>query len=112
MTAAVERARDLVALDLALDALEQIDVRKSRVVELRYFCGLSVEETAAALAVSQRRYRDWRLARAWLRRELRQGSTDGSDRWSRIEQLYHEAANSIGRSGRFLARRAPTIQPC
>ena len=79
MTAAVERAPDLVALDLALDALEQIDERKSRVVELRFFCGLSVEETAAALAVSHETvYRDWRLARAWLRRELRQGSTDGS----------------------------------
>jgi RNA polymerase sigma factor (TIGR02999 family) len=79
MTAAVERAPDLVALDHALDALEQIDARKSRVVELRFFCGLSVEETAAALAVSHETvYRDWRLARAWLRRELRQGSTDGS----------------------------------
>ena len=47
MMAAVERAPDLVALNLALDALEQIDARESRVVELRYFCGLSVEETAA-----------------------------------------------------------------
>jgi RNA polymerase sigma factor (TIGR02999 family) len=76
---AVERAPDLMELDLALAALERIDERKSRVVELRFFCGLSVEETAEALAVSQETvYRDWRLARAWLRRELRNGSTDES----------------------------------
>lgn len=76
---AVERAPDLLELDLALAALEQLDARKSRVIELRFFCGLSVEETSEALGVSvETVYRDWRLARAWLRRELRNGSTDGS----------------------------------
>jgi len=61
----------LVALDAALDALASIDERKSRVVELRYFGGLSVEETASALSVSRDTVlRDWRLAKIWLKREL------------------------------------------
>ncbi len=73
----VARSADFVALDDALTGLEKIDPRKSRVVELRYFCGLSVEETAAALTVSQETvYRDWRLAKAWLRKELRRGASD------------------------------------
>ena len=63
---------DLVALDDALSGLAAVDARKSRVVELRFFGGLSVEETADALAVSpQTVMRDWKLARAWLGRELR-----------------------------------------
>jgi RNA polymerase sigma factor (TIGR02999 family) len=63
---------DLVALGDALDALAQIDARKSRVIELRFFGGLSVEETAAVLEVSPDTVkRDWRLAKAWLLRELR-----------------------------------------
>jgi RNA polymerase sigma factor (TIGR02999 family) len=63
---------DLVALDDALQALSVFDERKSRVVELRFFGGLSVEETAAALDVSPDTVmRDWRLAKAWLQRELR-----------------------------------------
>jgi RNA polymerase sigma factor (TIGR02999 family) len=79
MAVAVERAPNLVELDHALQALERIDERKSRVVELRFFGGLSVEETAAALDVSHETvYRDWRLAKAWLRRELRKGPADGS----------------------------------
>lgn len=62
---------DLVALDDALKALEVVDARKSRVIELRFFGGLSVEETAAVLKVSQETVmRDWKLARSWLRREL------------------------------------------
>jgi len=65
------RGGALVALDDALLALAKIDERKSRVVELRYFGGLSVEETAEALKVSTETVkRDWRLARTWLRREL------------------------------------------
>src|SRR5262249_42513225 len=60
---------DLIALSEALDAFAQLDERKSRVVELRYFGGLTVEETAAALSISPETVaRDWRLARAWLRR--------------------------------------------
>jgi RNA polymerase sigma factor (TIGR02999 family) len=62
-----ERAPDLVALDDALDALAKIDERKSRVVELRFFGGLSVAETAEVLKVSTDVVlRDWRLAKLWL----------------------------------------------
>jgi RNA polymerase sigma factor (TIGR02999 family) len=66
-----EPALDLLALDRALDALAAVDPRKCRVVELRYFGGLSVEETAEVLAVSPDTVkRDWRLAKLWLLREL------------------------------------------
>ena len=62
----------LVALDTALHRLEQIDPRLSRVVECRYFGGMSVEEAAEALQVSPATIkRDWSVARAWLNRELR-----------------------------------------
>jgi RNA polymerase sigma-70 factor, ECF subfamily len=61
----------LIALDDALNQLQQADVRKARVVELRYFGGLSVEETAAVLKVSEETVaRDWRLARGWLLSEV------------------------------------------
>jgi RNA polymerase sigma factor (TIGR02999 family) len=64
-------ALDLVALDRALEALAKFDVRKSRVIELRFFGGLSVEETAEVLHVSADTIkRDWRLAKLWLLREL------------------------------------------
>jgi RNA polymerase sigma factor (TIGR02999 family) len=70
----VEPGRDLVALDEALDGLAKMDERKARVVEMRFFGGLTVEETAAALSVSPDTVmRDWRLAKAWLLRELRGG---------------------------------------
>lgn len=66
-----EREPDIVALDEALSALAAIDDRKSRVVELRFFGGLSVEETAEVLEVSPETVmRDWRLAKSWLLREL------------------------------------------
>ncbi len=66
-----ERAIDLVALDDALKRLSQMDERKSRVVELRFFGGLSLEETADILKVSLRTIeRDWTLAKAWLRAEI------------------------------------------
>ena len=65
-----ERGRDLVALDDALTALATVDDRKSRVIELRFFGGLSVEETAAILKVSvDTVMRDWKLAKAWLSRD-------------------------------------------
>lgn len=68
-----EPGHDLVALDDALVALADFDERKSRVIELRFFAGLSVEETANVLKVSvDTVMRDWKLARAWLLRELRQ----------------------------------------
>jgi len=66
-----ERGQDLVALDDALQALAAIDPRKSQVVEMRFFGGLSVEETAEALHVSPETVmRDWKLAKVWLAREL------------------------------------------
>ncbi len=69
-----ERAAELVALDDALEALAKVDPRKSRVVEMRYFGGLSVEETAEVLKVSvDTVMRDWRLAKTWLLRELSGG---------------------------------------
>ena len=65
------RDREIVAIDEALDALAQIDPRKARVVELRFFGGLSVEETAEVLKISaQSVMRDWKMARAWLMTEL------------------------------------------
>jgi RNA polymerase sigma-70 factor, ECF subfamily len=65
------RARELIALDDALNAMAKVDPRKARVVELRFFAGLSVEETAEVLKVSSDTVkRDWRLARAWLLAEL------------------------------------------
>jgi RNA polymerase sigma-70 factor, ECF subfamily len=67
----IEPTRELLALDEALDALASVDARKSSVVELRFFGGLSVEETAIVLEVSvDTVMRDWKLARAWLLREL------------------------------------------
>jgi RNA polymerase sigma factor (TIGR02999 family) len=66
-----EPAAELVALDDALKALESVDARKSQVVELRYFGGLSIEEAADVLKVSPITVmRDWNLAKAWLYREL------------------------------------------
>ncbi len=68
---AAEPSEDLVALDDALQALSAIDQRKAKVVELRFFGGLSVEETATALGVSADTVmRDWKLAKVWLLREL------------------------------------------
>ena len=65
------RPNALVALDDALDALAAFDTRKAKVIELRFFGGLSVEETAAVLNISpQSVMRDWKLARAWLMREM------------------------------------------
>jgi RNA polymerase sigma factor (TIGR02999 family) len=62
---------DLVAVDDALEALALLDARKSQIVELRFFGGLSVKETAEVLKVSEETvHRDWRLAKSWLRREL------------------------------------------
>jgi RNA polymerase sigma factor (TIGR02999 family) len=66
-----ERAAEVVALDDALKTLAEMDVRKSQIVELRFFGGLSIEETAEVLAVSPGTVmRDWTLAKAWLRREI------------------------------------------
>lgn len=68
----VDKAGDLLALDDALSALAEFDERRSRVVELRFFGGLSVNEIADVLQISPDTVmRDWKLARTWLRRELR-----------------------------------------
>ena len=62
---------DLLALDEALDTLEEVDPRKARIIELRFFTGLTVEETAVALGVSPETVkRDWKLAKAWLHLQL------------------------------------------
>jgi RNA polymerase sigma factor (TIGR02999 family) len=72
-----ERNADLVALDDALEALEKLDARQARVVELRFFAGMSYEETAEALNVSVGTVRrDWSFAQAWLFRELSKGGSD------------------------------------
>ena len=68
----VSKGNDLPAVDDALKALEAIDPRKARVVEMRFFGGLSVEETAEAMKVSPETVmRDWKFAKAWLQRELK-----------------------------------------
>lgn len=67
-----EPAGNLVAIDEALETLMKVDERKGRVVELRFFGGLTVEETAEALAVwSDTVLRDWKFAKAWLMREIK-----------------------------------------
>lgn len=70
-----ERSAELLALDEALDRLEQFDPLKARVVELRHFGGLSVQETAEVLNISEVSViRHWGLAKSWLRRQVRGGS--------------------------------------
>jgi RNA polymerase sigma-70 factor (ECF subfamily) len=71
-----DRQTDIVALDDALRALADVDPRKSRVVEMRFFGGLSIKEVAEVLSISEESVqRDWRLAKVWLLRELSQGTT-------------------------------------
>ena len=72
LTVAVDESSvDLIALDEALARLAEIDLQQARLVELRYFSGLSLEETAEALHISRATAaREWNVARAWLRREL------------------------------------------
>lgn len=75
LTVCPHPSSDLVAVDDALTALASLDPRKVKVVEMRFFGGLDVRETAEALNVSPETVRrDWRLAKAWLRREIRKGS--------------------------------------
>ena len=76
LLAAQKPGHDLVALDDALEALAKVDERKARVIEMRFFGGLSVEETASVLKVSvDTVMRDWKLAKAWLLRELGHGES-------------------------------------
>ena len=77
LTIPIEPANELVALDEALTALAVVDARKSQVVEMRFFGGLSIDETAEALQVSRDTVkRDWRIAKLWLLRELGGGDPD------------------------------------
>ena len=72
-----EPRQELIALDDALNALAAFDARKSQVVEMRFFGGLTIEETAEALQVSRDTVkRDWKMAKLWLLRELRGGTHD------------------------------------
>jgi len=74
---AAERASELIALDDALTRLAALDARQSEIVELRYFGGLDVDETAAALGISAGTVkREWRSARAWLHKEMTRSSAD------------------------------------
>ena len=75
------RAEEILAIHEALEHLARIDPRQAQVVEMRFFVGLSVEETAAVLKISpQSVLRDWKMAKAWLRREIRKGNEDSSRR--------------------------------
>ena len=66
-----DRAPELVALDSALTSLEKLDPQQARIIELRFFGGLTVEETAEATGISTATVkREWRTARAWLQREI------------------------------------------
>jgi RNA polymerase sigma factor (TIGR02999 family) len=77
LVVAREPDEDFVALDDALTALEAVDARKSQVVEMRFFGGLTIEETAEALQISRDTVkRDWNIAKLWLLRELRAGTND------------------------------------
>jgi RNA polymerase sigma-70 factor (ECF subfamily) len=74
-----DRASDMVALDDAMNALARLDPRKVQIIEMRFFGGLSVEETAEVLKVSPATVRrDWSIAKFWLYRELGGGTGDGS----------------------------------
>jgi len=81
LTVPSDRGPDLVALDEALNELTRIDPRQSRIVELRFFGGLSMEEIAEALQISTRTVnREWNSARAWIYHELSGGHKDESSR--------------------------------
>ena len=73
-----DKTADLVALDDAMNALARLDMRKVRIIEMRFFGGLSAEETAEVLDVSPATVRrDWSIAKLWLYRELRGGADNG-----------------------------------
>jgi RNA polymerase sigma factor (TIGR02999 family) len=79
LTVSSQSDANLVALDDALNQLALLDVRKSRIVELRFFGGLGVKETAEVMKVSADTVtRDWKVAKVWLLRELRRGSSHGA----------------------------------
>ena len=93
MIASIGRDADLVALDDALTALAAIDAREAQVVEMRFFGGLSVEETAEVLAISRNTVlRDWNHAKAWLLNRTQSWSMMMSnERWERVKQIFNSA---------------------
>jgi RNA polymerase sigma-70 factor, ECF subfamily len=95
---------DLVALDDALQALSEIDPRKGRVVELRFFGGLNVEETAEVLKVAPNTVlRDWKFAKMWLKREMsnaRQATDRGSAVPNNVFNILHSARTKTLRCAR------------
>ncbi len=79
MVVSRDKTRELVAIDDSLTALEQLDPRKSKIVELRFFGGLTVEETAEGLKISRRTViREWNKAKVWLHRELSREENNGA----------------------------------
>jgi RNA polymerase sigma factor (TIGR02999 family) len=108
-----EPRADLIALDDALNDLAAIDPRKSEVVELRFFGGLSVEETAEVLKVSPETIkRDWRLAKAWLVRELRREHAPESSQV--IDSMVDPVPGAVlgsGSSGATFIDRSPLRRP-
>ena len=114
---------DLVALDDAMNALARIDPRKVQVVEMRFFGGLNVEETAEVLKVSAVTVkRDWRAAKAWLYRELAGGSrVMDSERWKQVDDMLQSAHGPsrpksarrfCGRPARATRRWSAKSAPC
>jgi RNA polymerase sigma-70 factor, ECF subfamily len=95
-------AVDVIAIDEALTKLARIDKRKARIVELRFFGGLEVEETAAFLEISETTVmREWKLAKAWLHREM----SNEPGRWQKLDELFHSALERDGEARpAFLAK--------
>ena len=87
-----DRTFELIQIDEALHRLETFDQRQAKVVEMRFFGGLSVEETAVALGVSEPTVkREWAMAKAWLHRQIRAAYAMTSDRWRQIKQIFQAA---------------------
>jgi len=79
MVVSRDKSRELVAINDSLTALEGLDPRKSKIVELRFFGGLTVEETAEVLKISPRTViREWNKAKVWLHRELSKEESNGA----------------------------------
>ena len=106
----VGRGHDLLALDEALDELARIDSRKSQIVVMRFFGGLSVEEVATVLSVSAATVtRDWKLAKSWLLRQLDRTTMEPEPMtpasWERIDEIYHAALAPSTRGASGVSRR-------
>ena len=102
---AVVEDLDVVALDVALEGLEKVFPQQAKLVELRFYGGLTIDETALVLGVSAATVsREWTMARAWLRRALSQTAIAMTDTfWERVRMLFHDA------SERYDAARAELL---